>query len=69
MKDSPRYYRIVTRTYKDDKMFLWNPEVIFFSDNDIFYDVYGVREEQNTFINMKNTLRFGIKEQNRFWKW
>jgi hypothetical protein len=69
MKDSPRYYRIVTRTYKDDKMFLWNPEVIFSSDHDIFYDVYGVREEQNTFINMKNTLRFGIKEQNRFWKW
>lgn len=69
MKDSPRYYRIVTRTYKDDKMFLWNPEVIFSSDNDIFYDIYGVREEQNTFINMKNTLRFGIKEQNRFWKW
>lgn len=67
MVDGPHYFRIVTKIYRDDRIFFSNPEVIFSSDRDKFYGLMNVYDEQNTFINLENTLRFGIKEQNKFW--
>lgn len=69
MEDSPRLYKFVTENYKDDKMFLITPELIFCSDCDIFYDYHNNRFEQNTFLNLGNTLTFGIKTKNKFWKY
>ena len=67
MNDSPRLFRFVTKSYKDEKIFSIPPELIFCSDCDIFYDYRSNRFEQNTFLNLGNTLTFGIKGKNKFW--
>lgn len=69
MKDSPRLYKFISERYKDEHMFLITPKAIFCSDCDIFYDYCSNRDEQNTFLNLGNTLTFGIKMQNKFWKY
>ena len=69
MNDSPRLYKFITMGYRDENMFLITPEAIFCSDCDIFYDAYSNRDEQNTFLNLGNTLTFGIKNRNKFWKY
>lgn len=69
MNDSPRLYRFVSKRYRDEHLFLITPEAIFCSDRDIFYDACSNCDEQNTFLNLNNTLVFGIKNQNKFWNY